>query len=240
MATRFSVTYYATNGDGGTVAYLFASGTGSEDANFQYSHNSAGGTNHIEHAGTGAYIVELPGLGGAAGHVQISVRDPSAATAGIEPAGVNPATCNVDNWHGGSGSQFVSVLCYERTGIPVDTAFNLTFIDQQGLKRHGQRDVAYLWASDSSSPSYTPDPFYSYSKPAATPHITSPSQGRYSVTLPRMPVGGAAQITAYGSAGHTCQLGKIRTGGSVQKVQVRCFLFDGSPADSQFNLSFLR
>jgi hypothetical protein len=241
VSTRFSLTYISTYSDTGSLAYLWASGTESGDANSQYSFNSAGGINHIERTGVGAYQVALPGLGtGGGGHVEISAWNGGLSTAGVEPAGVNPTTCNVESWGPGSGTQFINVLCYESNGLAVDTGFTLSYTDHQGLKGRATGKVAYVWADQPASQAYTPHPIYSYSRPAATPHVTSGLLGRFKVKLPSMPLGGGAVVTAYGSTGHTCQLENIRTSGSFQRVKVRCFDFSGSFADSQFNLSYLR
>jgi hypothetical protein len=241
VSTRFSVTYVATNDGPGPFAYLYAFGTATEDASLQYSHNSSGGTNHIERTDVGRYQVTLPGLGGASGHVEISVHNGGAVTAGVGTAGTNPATCNVEGWGGSSGGGVaIFVRCYESHGTFADSPFTLTYTDQQGLKGHATGKVAYLWADKPLLQAYTPHPVYSYSKPAATPRINSDLVGRYKVKLPRMPFGGAAVLTAYGPDPRTCQLENIRTSGSFQQVKVRCFGFDGSFADNQFTLSYLR
>jgi hypothetical protein len=240
VSTRFSVTFIATNDGPGPFAYLYAFGTATEDANLQYSHNSTGGTNHIERTDVGTYVVTLPGLGDSGGHVEISVHDGGAFTAGVDTAGTNPATCNVVGWGGVSGGpQTIDVKCYESHGTLADTAFTLSYTNNQGLKGHATGKVAYLWADQPLSRSYNPHPVYRYSKPAATPRINSDLVGRYKVKLPRMPLGGAVVLTAYGDS-HTCQIENIRTSGPFQQVKVRCFAFDGSFADTQFTLSYLR
>jgi hypothetical protein len=240
VSTRFSLTYIATNGDPGPLAYLWTDGSATGDAASQYSFNSGGGTNHIDRSGPGVYVVNLGSIAADSGNPQVSVWNGGAFTAGVGPAGINPATCNVGFWSGGSSGVGIAVFCYDSHGTAVDSGFTLSYTDHQGLKGHATAKVAYLWANDPSSSSYTPDSFYSYSKPAGAAHINSSNIGRYTVTLARMPVGGAVVVTAYGSDAHTCQLSKIRTSTTPQKVQVRCFMFDGTPADSYFNLSYLR
>ncbi|MEA2348120.1 MAG: hypothetical protein QOG62_1907 [Thermoleophilaceae bacterium] len=240
VSTRFSLSYISTPSDPGPLAYLWADGTGDDDAAAQYSYNSSGGTNHIQQTAMGTYVVTLPGLGSASGNVEVSAFNGSATTAGTSPAGTNPATCNVVNWQASGGDLEANVKCREENGLLVDSGFTLSFTDHQGLKGHGAAKVAYLWASLPAKASYVPDSSYRYAKPAGVASITRQGAGRYTVTLPSMPAGGAVKVTAYGANARTCQLGSIRTGGTPQRVQVRCFRFDGVPANSKFVLSYLR
>jgi hypothetical protein len=54
-----------------------------------------------------------------------------------------------------------------------------------------------------------------------------------------MPVGGAAIVNAY-TDGLTCQLGAIRTSGTPQQVEVRCFIFNGTTADTEFDFAYTK
>jgi hypothetical protein len=53
-----------------------------------------------------------------------------------------------------------------------------------------------------------------------------------------MPAGGTAKVSAYGSDSARCTLRKIRTSGTPQKVQVRCWTPAGLAANSKFTLSY--
>lgn len=237
VSTRFSVSFLATNVEVGSLAYLFGNGV-TEDANSQYSFNSTGSLNHIDRTDVGHYIVTLGGLGAARGNVQVTPRLNLFTAAGTRPAGVNPATCNAVGWHPAIADQRVEIQCRESHGSPTDTSFMLTFTDHAGLKGQGHGKVAYLWANKAVASSYTPSAIYRYSSAGTVPHIARQSIGRYVVSIPGMPKGGAAVVNAYGSAARRCQLGAIRTVGSPQLVQVRCFDFSGSPADTKFSLSY--
>ena len=72
------------------------------------------------------------------------------------------------------------------------------------------------------------------------PHVTRSGVGRYLVTLPGMPKGGAAHVTAYGTGASFCALSSIRTAGTPEQVGVRCFKPNGDPVDSEFGLSYER
>lgn len=238
-STRFTVSYLATNRQEGSLAYLFASGS-TEFANSQYSFNSTGSLNHIDRSDVGRYLVELGGLQDAWGNVQVTAREGSLTTAGATPAGVNPVTCNAVGWHPAITDQRVEVQCRESHGLPFDTSFTLTFTHHEGLKGLGNAKVAYLWSDKPGRSSYTPSHTYRYSSAGMVPNVSRQGTGRYTVTLPGMPKGGAALVNAYGNVLKRCQIGAIRTTATPQRVQVRCFTFSGVAADAKFTLSYER
>lgn len=193
-----------------------------------YNYNSTnGGINSVTRQGVGRYYVQLDGLGSAKGSVQVSVHGDVHA-------------CRAQDWFAAATGEVVRVRCRDDMGQPVDSLFMLTFVQGQGLKGpHGTRS-AYLWANRPTASSYHPDAHYRWSSAGTTPTVTRSAVGVYSVTLPGMPRGGAALVTATGSGTPRCIVGSIRTDASPQRVTVRCFSVAGAPHDASFTLTYLR
>ena len=116
-----------------------------------------------------------------------------------------------------------------------------------GMKGAVRRNVAYLYASKPMAASYTPDAPYRYSSSDGVPTVRRAGTGRYLVTLPGMPIGGSAQVTAHASRAadgspipRHCVISSIRTDGLPQQVGIRCFDVAGTLADSRFLLAYAR
>jgi hypothetical protein len=100
--------------------------------------------------------------------------------------------------------------------------------------------VAYFTADQPATGSYVPDADLRYSSANKLPHVNRSSKGVYVGTLRGMPAGGAALASGFGPTAARCQISSIRTSGTPQKVGVRCFRPSGAPADTQFELSYLK
>ena len=102
--------------------------------------------------------------------------------------------------------------------------------------------VAYAWANMSTSPSYTPDPTYSFN-PLGDVTVTRSAAGRYTVrfggfgalSTDEAGQGGHVQVSAYNTPGYTCK----PTSWSGGTVQVRCQNAAGTPADAVFTVMLL-
>jgi hypothetical protein len=247
MNSKFTVAYLATIATTGRLAYLWASQptTSSYTPDLAYSYNSTGGSNTIHRLGTGNYLVTLAGLAGAAsqrGDAQVSAyTNAGGATASTPDGGVIvPAICNVISWVPYSTAMLVQVQCRDPfSGNPYDSRFTLAFMQGLGLKGVGGTRVAYTFATQASAASYTPLANYSYMSNAKVPHITRQGAGAYAVTLPGMPKGGMAIVTAYLGKRH-CIVGSIRTDATPQRILVRCFDSSYKPIDARFTLTFER
>ena len=109
-----------------------------------------------------------------------------------------------------------------------------------GLKGVPAEPAAYLWANKPAAASYHPASAFRDSSAGIAPSVTRSGVGAYLVRLPGMPLGGSAQVTAYGRGRSECQLSSIRKTDKPQRIGVLCFKPDGDPVDSRFYLTFTR
>jgi hypothetical protein len=107
-----------------------------------------------------------------------------------------------------------------------------------GIAGLGGRTAAYVLADRPTTSSYVPTPAFTYLQNGGTARITRTGVGRYTVKLPRMHVGGSAQVTPYGTAARHCVVSSIVTSSLPQQVGVRCFDFSGNPRDGKFTLAY--
>ena len=225
--TKFAVDFLDLHTLAGRSAYVFANqpSASSYTPDLTYQFNSTGGTNTIDRLSAGRYAVRLPGLGSSHGNVQVS--------------SMGTGFCRVISWGPDSGDQLVQVQCQDASGDPVDSTFLFVFTQDQGLKQHGAHGVAYLEANRPTAGSYTPEAHYRYSSAGKASHVARTGVGSYVVTVPGLPAGGSAQVTAYGAGTSRCNLASIATSGSLAKIGVICLKPNGHPVDSRFGLSFV-
>jgi hypothetical protein len=227
--TPFSLSYLA-HGDiqPATLAYLWANEQSTTDyqPDPTYSFVSSGaGPIAIHRSAVGTYAVTLPGLGVAGGNVQLT------ANAGV---------CRSVAQSKQAGAERIDVICRDSTGQLLDTTFDLVFERSVGLTGVVGRTNAYVRASRPSVSSYQVGPPWSFSSGGAHARVTRSGVGRYRVTLPDMPRGGAAEVTALGSGTSVCELSSIRTLSKPQSIGVRCSRPLGDPVDSAFSLSYTK
>lgn len=178
------------------------------------------GAIHVIRTGIGSYEVAFSGLGNLTGsnggHFQ------------AQAVGTASSYCNVGGW-GGSPELDVSVLCYSGAGAALDTDFNVLF-ELPSL------EVAYVWANDPASASYTPDPYYSWNPSGGGITITRSGTGQYNVSWSGLSLldGGDVQVTAYGSTNAQCKV----VGWGSSSVNVMCFTPGGTPVDIYFDVFF--
>ncbi len=243
-ASRFVVTFLAASGDAGNLAYLLLDSPTATNStpDATWSYNSTGGINTAHRISVGRYVFTLPNVGSYHGNVIVTAyyrlgqrADPTTP----DTATTYMSICSAVGW-GGSPNLSVTVDCDDPSGAPIDTAVNLIYTLDAGLKGFGGQRVAYLWANEKSAATYTPDTNYQYAAAGASAQITRQGPGRYTVTLPGMPKGGAAEVATYGSPNRACQVGSIRTSGTPQMVQIRCFDLAGNLKDAKFSLAYER
>jgi hypothetical protein len=194
-----------------------------------YQYNSTFATNTITRSGIGTYQVRFPGLGAAGGTVKATAYGPGSEA------------CHVSSWGSSGTTALVNVRCQNTAGVPVDTAYTLTFHGTNGLVgtlTGGPR--AYVWANLQGSPSYTPSLSYQFNSTGATNTITRSGTGVYRVRLPGLGfVSGHVQVTAYGSGSTRCKVQSWTSTIGAKLVNVRCFDAAGAPADSRYVVDFV-
>jgi hypothetical protein len=168
------------------------------------SHNPAGAI-RVFRNGVGNYSVKFTGLGS-----RLTSNGGHAQAIAI---GTGAQHCKIGSW-GGSPDLFVSVLCYARTGAPKDVKFDVFFATPHP-------SLAYAWANQPTTASYSPSTFYRSNPSGGAATITRSGVGRYAVTWSGLSLldGGDVQVTAYGGGNIVCKV----EGWGPQTVGVRCF-----------------
>lgn len=187
--------------------------------------NPTGGEIRVTRSGVGSYRVEFEAFetipGG--GNVQVS----AVSTVG--------RYCNPERWN----SRFVYVVCFDRFGVPADTAFNVFWLKAQP----GDGTVGYAWGEYPFADSYSPSPTWAHSPTGQPIFIERLDVGRYEVgwTDVFTPLGPPRplhhQVAAYDSSAICGQItessdpltGRVTAG-------VKCVAADGSPVDSKFSI----
>jgi hypothetical protein len=190
----------------GDLAFAFANKPTTADyAPPGSASNNPSGPIRITRSGVGVYSVKFTGFGNKlatnGGHAQVVA------------IGTGAQHCKVGGW-GGSPDLFVSVYCYSRDGLLKDVKFNIFFATPNP-------ELAYAWADQPSSASYSPSSFYRSNPSGGGVTITRSGTGRYTVTWSGLSLldGGDVQVTAYSSGNITCKV----EGWGAQSVNVRCF-----------------
>jgi hypothetical protein len=177
-----------------------------------------GGAINVTRSAVGSYLVTFTDLGtitsGNLGHVQVSA------------VGTSSAHCKVLNWNG-TPNLAVGVRCFSNAGAAIDSKFNVLFLLPAPR-------LAYVWAEQPLTGSYSPSPSFRFNPSGGPVTITRTAPGAYTVTWqgadPQIIDGGDVQVTAYGTGNAQCKV--ERWTGDI--VLIRCFGPTGAPMDSQF------
>lgn len=201
-----------------------------------YSFNGNRAPIRIRRISVGRYDVILPGLatiGATRGHVQVSSYGFSRA--------------QVSTWYsqGSTGPDMVAeVRTFDFNGAPSDKEFLLSYTETAAAQAPHLGSGAFLFANNSLSPSYTPDPVLSGSNgtngPAAPITITRLGIGRYDVLLPaHLDTRG---VPIVGLLGATPGVARVRdwvaAPGGATRVSVECTDINFNPINSVFLLQF--
>jgi len=231
--TYFTATFTrATAGDTSTsYAYLWADqpSATSYTPSRAYQWNSNGLVDTITHdPGVGSYVVHLPGLGAATGHVQVTSY------------GASSEHCKVVNWGPSGPEEQVRVSCVTVSGAPTDTRFTMTYAAGRSIVSpdgtHPGTLTGYAWAYQPSTASYALTGAYLFNDAGSGATISRSAVGTYVVTFPSLGADGDVQVTAYGAGSSYCKV----TNWSPAGVGVRCFSPGGSPADSYYTVTIMR
>lgn len=141
--------------------------------------------------------------------------------------------CRVAWWYPDLSALRQELRCAGPDGDPQDSQRTVLYVKGTGFGGFIERPAAYAWADRATAASYRPDPAYRWSSSVASPRVTRTGTGDYRVTFPKQPGGGAAIVSAYGTAFHTCQVTSIARR-KPAAVGVRCFDGAGARSDSRF------
>jgi uncharacterized protein (TIGR03437 family) len=211
-------------------AWASVDGTGKISA--ATSFNSSGAPNTAARVTKGQYTVTYTGLGvpavnGAGGVAQVSSASPSAR-------------CKSETY-ATSGADIVhSIHCRDFTGADVDSAFNVLYYRES--RTGGTWYDAYVWSDQSSAPSFTANPGWSWNSTGGTNTIVRNAVGSYRVTLAGManrPNGGTVLVTASGFDNAYCGPSVWNAAGSDVAVDVTCSNPAGTAMDTHFLVSFV-
>ena len=235
--TRFSATTVRGGTSGDAARFLGLAYADQPAAVGAYTptirRNSMGGTVQVERTSVGTYEVRFA--------TPLGDRKSVALATAVSSA-LQPRACQATGWSWDEINevQAVYVACQNGTGVAADAAFTLQYTVRAGLEGILRGPNASFWNKfDSGATPWFALPYYDFSSAGKASKITQLSTGVYRVTLKGMPAGGAAIVNAY-DEGRTCQVGSIRTSGTPQQVEVRCFLFDGTTADLRFDFAYTK
>lgn len=197
--------------------------------NASFSYSSAGGAITVTPTATGAYDVAFPALADASG------TPTNVTVSGYQTSG----TCKVQTWN--RVTAIASVLCFDAAGNAANSAFTLLYQERAAPFGSASKGMAFLWAGDPASASYTPSAFYNYNSTGGTNTMTRSGVGHYEAALPGLTtVGGHVQVTAYGAGAGRCKVAEWGQDGSGTRVSVLCFDASGAFSDQRFTLLYIR
>ena len=210
-------------------AYAWAdnSNAASYTPNPDYSYSASGGAITAARSATGQYSITFEGVPAAnfdSGNVQVS-------------AYATNAICSVNGWSG-SVSLTIAIACFNPATLSlVDSPYTVLFTRWIS----GSPRVAYAFANESGTASYTPDPTFAYNAGGGIT-ITRTAIGSYQVTFAGIEAAvadvGNVQVSAYGTSSR-CLIGGWGSDGSGNLVvDVRCYA-GANPFDSRFNVLFV-
>ncbi len=197
--------------------------TTSYTANPNYQYNSTGGINTVTRTGTGTYQVLLPGFTKSGGQVLVT----TVGTSG---------RCSVQSWSASKSGTTANVTCINSSGAAADMEFTLAYSIGTTLGDIGtQTPGVYAFANKDTTAKYNPATAYN-GLTSGSPAVSRSSVGQYSVTIPGKPSfkSSLALVTAYNPGSNYCGIVQWTT----TIVYVDCHNATGSPADTEFNLTF--
>jgi serine protease len=192
-----------------------------------YSYNSRGSVNSICRTGVGTYLVHFADLASSGGNVQVSAYGSAASH------------CKVGYWVPSGTEEQVAVYCFSFSGAAQDSYFTTSFTAGGG----SANTIAFAWANQPSTASYTPSSTYQYNnRGGGLATITRSGVGSYTVSFPDSfgpAAAGGVKVTAYGSTSGECNVTFWGPSGSNELVGVQCHNSAGSASDEYFSLVYV-
>jgi hypothetical protein len=141
--------------------------------------NSAGAANTVTAAGTGVWVVAMPGLGAAAraGGVQVTAVNPT-----------KPAKCQVSNWASTPARQLFRVRCYNGAATPVNTGWTLSYQRRRAITGAQPKLFAYTFDNKPllAGPYAPVPPAVNFNSAGGSNSIRSAGTGLRLVTFPHV------------------------------------------------------
>ncbi|MFO7532140.1 MAG: hypothetical protein R6W93_06730 [Candidatus Limnocylindrales bacterium] len=247
----FVMNWLTATGTGGRLAYAHNFSPTSNCGSPQQAYASRGGSISNcpitdDAALFDAARLRIPGLASNRGSVQVSAASQRATDPNVVSAGVcdlvrfYPAR-DLTNDADFADHEWVDLRCYEPDGdTEVYRRHYVWFMEGLGMKGIVRKNVAYLFASKPTASSYAPDRRHRYSSAGTAGRVSRLGTGSYVATLPGMPLGGSAQVTALGKQARHCVVTSIERTALPQRVGVRCFDLSGQRRDTKFTLAYAR
>jgi hypothetical protein len=186
--------------------------------------NSQGFLNTVTRDSIGRYSVDLGDLA-SYGIVQVS------ALAG------QPRYCAVVDWGFSGADEFPLIECFDRQGNLKDSAFVVSFLSTAVTSGK----LAFLYANDSTSSSYTPDFHYAFNTTGNTNAVQRDGTGSYRAFFPGFTQNrGTVLVSAQGGSAIGCRAVSWSTQQSAMVVRIKCYDDAGLPTDAHYFVSFMQ
>ena len=202
------------------VAFAYANdkATASYTPQATRSYNAGGGAITAKRTSAGVYEIEFGGLTANSGSVIVTAYN-------------FDGVCNVTKWLGAT----VNVNCYNNSGVPTDAAY-LVRVMLTGVATTANT-VAYAWADNATSASYTPDTGSSYNASQGAITTTRSAAGTYAVQFAgaNFNAGANVQVTTYNSNRH-CSVPSF----AGNTINVKCYDAAGVAGDSRFLINVVQ
>jgi hypothetical protein len=227
---RFMVMYLKTPTAAPGVAYAWADQPAlpSYTPHAAYSYNGAGGAITATRTGTGQYTMTWAGfgaLGSGGGHAQVTAYGPLNGY------------CELEGWSGDS----VDVRCYSGDSAPLDLPYSVLYLRPEAT----DDGLAFAWADDPLSASYSPDPLFRFNAGDGAVTAQRLATGTYRVTFGGFALrglgGGHVHVTSYQDGGSRCEINDWGPSPDPDwSVDVSCVNTDGGISDSRFAVLALK
>jgi hypothetical protein len=227
VPTAFSAFFESrSSGTTGQFGYVFTDPSGFIVSEF----NSAGAGNGVTPIGPGLWEVTLKGL-----------ATPGPVDGGIQVTAVSggPARCKVAKWASSTSDQLVVVACFDASGLPLNTAFTLTY--QYEVSLYGAvappKYFGYAWDVPPAGP---PTTNFNSQVGLGLNAIVPAGPGLTLVVFPQLAVlPDNIQVTAFGSGPEYCGLLTSWTHSGTDTVvrDVSCYDSAGNRTTTGFLIS---
>jgi hypothetical protein len=179
------------------------------DTRYQYSSATGGPSNQVRHDYRGVYLVYIDGVTNPGGVAHVTSLGEN-----------NKVRCKLLNFQPQWSGQLLSVRCQDFAGQLADSEFTASYTNL--------RTSYYAFGYSSLTDNYN------------TAGVVVDGVGAYHVDFAVAPAsGGTVVVTAEGQTTEWCKSGSWYPSGSVVRVNIRCYLPNGTPSDTRFDVTFV-